>query len=132
MLTNKRNVYIVMGVVIVAIVTLLFVFKGSPNTQAKETTTNQSEVTVLMKKDIFEPEVITIKKGTKVIFKNVDSIKRWPASDLHPTHGIYPEFDPLQPVEVNSDWSFIFNKVGQWKYHDHLSPYIRGIIKVSE
>jgi plastocyanin domain-containing protein len=69
MLTNKRNVYIVTGVVIVAIVTLLFVFKGSPNTQAKETTTNQSEVTVLMKKDIFEPEVITIKKGTKVILK---------------------------------------------------------------
>lgn len=87
--------------------------------------------TVIMKQDSFDPETLTIKKGTTVIFKNDDSVERWPASNLHPTHGIYPEFDPQQPVSVNQSWQFTFDKVGSWKYHDHLIPSIRGVIIVN-
>jgi len=85
---------------------------------------------ILMKKDQFEPATIQIKKGTKVIFKNEDSDPRWPASNLHPTHGIYPQFDPTLPIEPGKEWSFIFNQVGNWKYHDHLSPSLRGQVTV--
>ena len=85
-----------------------------------------------MKEDSFEPETLTIQKCTKVILKNQDKVPRWPASNLHPTHGIYPEFDPLEPVDPNKEWSFVFDKVGSWKYHDHLSPSVRGTIIVSE
>lgn len=88
--------------------------------------------TVIMKKDSFEPENLNIQKCTKVIFKNQDKVRRWPASNLHPTHGIYPEFDPKQPIEPDKEWSFVFDKAGSWKYHDHLLPSIRGIVNVSE
>lgn len=89
-------------------------------------------VEVLMVKDRFEPETLEIRKDTKVIFKNQDTVARWPASNLHPTHGIYPEFDPQEPVNPGSEWSFVFDKAGSWRYHDHLMPSIRGIIVVTE
>ena len=86
--------------------------------------------TVVMKQDSFQPETLTIKKCTKVVFENQDNVPRWPASNLHPTHGIYPEFDPLQPIEVGLDWSFVFEKIGSWRYHDHLAPSMRGTVAV--
>jgi len=85
---------------------------------------------VIMNGQSYDPETLTIHKCTKVVFKNQDSISYWPASNLHPTHGIYPEFDPKTPVEPNQEWSFVFEKKGEWKYHDHLAPSIRGIVKV--
>src|SRR6185503_5181523 len=44
----------------------------------------------------------------------------WPASDPHPTHQIYPEFDPKQPIQPGKSWSFTFNRVVNWGYHNHL------------
>ena len=93
---------------------------------------NAVSQTVIMKEDSFEPETLTIQKCTKVVFENQDTVPRWPASNLHPTHGIYPEFDPKEPVEAGKEWTFIFDKVGNWKYHDHLLPAIRGVIIVSK
>lgn len=80
----------------------------------------------------FEPQEITVKKGTRVVFVNDTSSYNWPASNLHPTHGIYPEFDPLQPIDSGKAWAFVFDKVGEWGYHDHLRPNRRGIVKVTE
>lgn len=85
---------------------------------------------VMIKDDIYEPKDLSIKKCTKVVFKNVSSEPHWPASDIHPTHGIYPEFDPREPVDPEGEWSFIFDRAGTWKYHDHLKPVIRGVIEV--
>ena len=100
------------------------------NTPKNNPVTNTS--IVLMKEDSFEPETITIKKGVVVTFKNEDKVARWPASNIHPTHTIYPEFDPQKPIEPGQSWSFTFDKVGSWKDHDHLIPSIRGIIVVTE
>ena len=80
----------------------------------------------------FEPDNLTVKRGTKVIFKNLDTKPRWPASNLHPTHGLYPEFDPRQPVSPGGEWSFVFEKSGSWKFHDHLQPNLRGSIVVED
>lgn len=109
-------------------------FGSSNKEQTSESCPQVNSITqsVVMKENSFKPESLTIKKCTKVIFKNQDKVARWPASNLHPTHGIYPEFDPLEPVGLEKDWSFIFNKVGSWKYHDHLFPSLRGVIIVSE
>lgn len=93
--------------------------------------TPATEITIIMKDKTYEPQNLEIKKGTKVIFKNESSEPRWPASNIHPTHGIYPEFDPKQPIEPGQEWSFVFDKEGRWKYHDHLVPLIRGEIIVS-
>lgn len=104
---------------------------GSSSKKNNCTKETGSEI-VMMKGNEYEPRDLSIKKCTKVIFKNVSSEPHWPASDIHPTHGIYPEFDPKQPAAAGSEWSFVFDRVGTWKYHDHLDPATRGVIEVSE
>lgn len=78
----------------------------------------------------FTPQNIQINKGDVVIFKTSQGQPFWPASDLHPTHGIYPEFDPQEPIDPQGSWQFKFDKKGSWKYHDHLNPFYRGVITV--
>lgn len=99
---------------------------GNGNTPASET------AEVSMRQDEYVPSVLTIKKGTTVIFKNDSPDWRWPASNLHPTHDIYPEFDPKEPVAAGKSWSFRFDKAGSWNMHDHLAPYITGTITVQQ
>lgn len=133
-------IYITIGIAVLA--GLFFVFKPKTNQQSippiQQTNqntgqqTNGKTVTVSMKSSKFDPETITVQKGTKVIFKNEDTQDRWPASNIHPTHTIYPEFDPKAPITAGQEWSFVFDKVGDWKYHDHLMPSTRGEILVVE
>jgi len=78
----------------------------------------------------FEPESVEIGAGDTVVFENVDREEHWPASDDHPTHTRYPEFDPKKPLESDTKWSFTFDKPGEWKYHDHQNPYLKGEIVV--
>lgn len=108
-----------------------FILKG-PTHQPSNSPTSTSIATVLMKADSFDPAEITIKKGTTVEFKNVDTQPHWPASDIHPTHTIYPEFDPQKPIDTGQSYLFTFQKVGNWKDHDHLIPSIRGTVVVTE
>ena len=79
-------------------------------------------MTVTFKETGFEPQNINVKQGNFVVFKtDTDTGKEfWPASDLHPTHGIYPEFDPQEPIEPTDSW----------KYHNHLDPFFKGIVNV--
>lgn len=85
---------------------------------------------VILTENGFIPNEITIKASDLIKFSTTANKAFWPASDLHPTHGIYPEFDPQSPIEPNKSWTFQFLKTGQWKYHDHLSPYNRGLVTV--
>jgi plastocyanin len=80
----------------------------------------------------FEPQEITITEGDEVFFLNDDDVDRWPASNLHPTHGLYPEFDPLKGMKPGDSWSFVFDKSGVWRMHDHLIPSMTGTITVEE
>ena len=80
----------------------------------------------------FEPKTITVEKGTKVCFINNDIEARWPASNIHPTHEIFPEFDPKTPIHSREEWCFTFKKSGTWKYHDHLLPEYSGTVNVDE
>ena len=78
----------------------------------------------------FIPAYLTIQQGEQVTFKNTDQLPHWPASDIHPTHQIYPEFDPNQPIEIGQEWSFNFDRAGTFKFHDHLHPDLVGEITV--
>ena len=89
-------------------------------------------VRIVLRDDMFQPSSISIKKGVWVAFVNQNGDFFWPASDLHPTHDIYPEFDPLEPVASGMVWMFRFNKVGVWEFHDHLRSSRRGAITVTE
>ena len=97
------------------------------------TTSKQNHVaaTVTLGDAGFAPKTLTIHEGDTVEFRSTLKRDFWPASDLHPTHELYKEFDPQQPVKQGSTWAFTFTKIGKWPYHDHLFPYFRGIITVA-
>ncbi|MCH7883373.1 hypothetical protein IIA95_03080 [Patescibacteria group bacterium] len=82
--------------------------------------------------DGFYPQEITIRRGDVVSFVATRDGYFWPASNFHPIHTIYPEFDPKEPIEPSGKWNFRFNKIGEWGYHDHLAPYFTGKIIVTE
>lgn len=92
----------------------------------------EGEAIIIISDEGFSPSEIKIKIGTKVKFVNQSKYWHWPASDLHPTHTLYPEFDPKKPVGPGEEWNFVFEKTGEWDFHDHLASYVTGKIIVAE
>jgi len=54
----------------------------------------------------------------------------WPASNIHPTHAIYPELDAKKPIRPGEAWAFTFDRVGYWRIHNHLAPEKGGLVVV--
>ncbi|HLD71180.1 MAG TPA: hypothetical protein VI873_01020 [Candidatus Peribacteraceae bacterium] len=85
---------------------------------------------VKMTPGAFDPSEVSVFKNTNVCFENEDTEARWPASNIHPTHAIFPEFDPGTPIAPGKTWCFQFTKTGIWRMHDHLFPEITGVVNV--
>ena len=115
------NTYLVGILICISIIILVYSF-------GKHTTPVTHGINLT--EDGFVPSAITVAKGDTIVFTTTRAKTFWPASDLHPTHGIYPEFDPKEPIEANQSWSFLFDKTGEWRFHDHLAPLFRGVIHV--
>jgi plastocyanin len=80
----------------------------------------------------FTPKNVTIEANDSVVFENIGKEKHWPASNIHPTHEIYPEFDSMKGIEPGKSWEFTFTKPGIWKMHDHLFAQFGGTITVTK
>lgn len=78
----------------------------------------------------FSPASITVPKGATVMFNNNSSNPFWVASNPHPTHTDYPEFDAKKDISVGSSYDFTFTKTGTWGYHNHLNPSEGGTVIV--
>ena len=92
----------------------------------------------------FSPQELTINVGETVTFINHGVKARWPASDIHPTHQLYPGsglikcgtpeagsiFDACRGLNPGESFSFTFNEKGTWFYHDHLEAFTSGKIIV--
>lgn len=98
-----------------------------------------SEKTIEIDDGSFRPKTLEIKKGTKVTWINRSGRESvWPASADHPTHDIYPEkggcigsaFDACRGLQSGEQYSFIFQEIGRWNYHDHLHVGRTGTIIV--
>ncbi len=127
----------------ISLITLLLLFLGGAylyfgtinhlDSKKKSTyfdETGALKTVVTLTEQGFDPSHIKIKKGTQVEFRTNQENPFWPASNTHPWHRIYSAFDPRQPVEPKDSWSFIFNQVGTWGYHDHLRSFFTGVIEV--
>lgn len=86
--------------------------------------------TVVLTEHGFSPRELTISAGDTVTFINKRDKYFWPASDFHPTHTAYPEFDAQEALPPGASWSFTFDEPGLHKYHDHLAPFFFGIVRV--
>lgn len=115
-----------------SIILLILIISGIRTLYLNTLENNSAQTIVVeMRNDGFYPPEVRINIGDAVNFINKTDKSFWPASNLHPTHEIYPEFDPKQPIDSGKGWSFKFTKIGEWKYHDHLSPINKGVIYVS-
>lgn len=153
---NKN--YLVVGAVVVVLLLagLGFAFKHQiktmlmPQTQTSETSqapqTSQTPAennSGVMEKEVivevdytnsgFSPATITVKKGTTVKFVDKSGVPMSIASNPHPTHTDYPGFDQgKSDAKGKEDYSFTFDKVGTWGFHDHLRPSNGGTVVVTE
>ena len=111
----------VIGVVVVLIVTV-WVVRGMRSGSSGDMQT------IVLTDQGFVPRELRIVEGTQVRF--ITDMRRdfWPASDLHPAHAIYPEFDPKAPLGPDDVWEFTFDRVGTWGMHDHIRSYFTGVI----
>ncbi len=91
----------------------------------------QNPVVIVLTSEGFVPNTVQIKKDTTVIFKTSDGVSFWPASNVHPSHTGYPDFDPKKPVDQDDTWSFIFTEAGTYSFHDHIRPLFTGTIVVT-
>lgn len=106
--------------------------------------TTPTEHTVEISSSGFSPKTMTIAKGDTVTFVSMGGGSHWPASAIHPTHTVYPGssinkcntderseiFDACEGLSEGESFSFTFNEVGTWNYHDHLNPSNFGSITV--
>jgi plastocyanin len=69
---------------------------------------------MIVTSDGFAPEQLTISAGDTVSFTTDMDVYFWPASNQHPAHDIYPEFDPQRPLSPEESWEFTFTKKAIW------------------
>jgi plastocyanin len=81
---------------------------------------------------VFLPNSLDIKQGDIVFFKNSSTKSFWPASNPHPTHTAYPEFDAKSAMKPGQTFEFKFLKTGTWGFHDHLNSSASGTITVTK
>lgn len=132
-------------VIILIIVGGYFLFFNKSNTPTTDNTTTSAgketinpsastntakKVTVNYTDNGFSPASITIKKGDTVVFVNQSSGSMWAASNPHPIHTDYSAFDEKATVDSGGSWSFTFEQVGTWSYHNHKSPSDTGTVVV--
>jgi plastocyanin len=97
---------------------------------ASDTNQSGAKTIISMTDEGYSPSTVTIKQGETIVFENNSSMDNWPASNIHPTHEIYSEFDPKRPIASGDSWSFTFDQAGIWRFHDHLTPSFVGTITV--
>ncbi len=128
----SKRMMLVGGGVLVCVAMLLAWWFYSRAEKTEFPTILSGTATVVLTAEGYEPREITIRKNTTVTFRSENKSQHWPASDLHPAHEIYPEFDPGRPLESDEMWQFTFDKVGTWGLHDHIRSYYTGVVHVVE
>lgn len=78
----------------------------------------------------FNPSTIRVLAGTTVTFVNKGTQEVWPASGRHPAHDICPGFDSLKGLKQGESYSYVFDKVAECPFHNHLAPGEKGVIEV--
>lgn len=129
----KRE-YIISVIVLTTIVAGVFVLLSRGQTPASldnmENLPVSGENTVIYINSGYSPKELRVEKGVSVTFVNQSDLAMWTASDPHPIHTDYPNFDPKEGVDKGKSYSYTFEEPGTYNYHNHLSPQHTGIIIV--
>lgn len=119
---------IVVFVLAAAALAAFLYFRAEPETSEDTTTTATSSATIAgeaavsITKEGFSPATIKVKKGTSVTWTNNDTANHQVSSDPHPTHDQLPELGDGDLTASGESFSFVFDKTGEFTYHDNLNP----------
>ena len=110
--------------------------EGSPPSRIEDAIQSEGMitegVTVSYEDNGFVPQEVTVNAGETVTWVNNSGSGMWVASAVHPTHEEFPQFDQLKEVGPGGEYSFIFNEIGSFRYHNHISPQFTGTVIVSQ
>ncbi|MCB9818357.1 hypothetical protein H6787_02620 [Candidatus Nomurabacteria bacterium] len=104
--------------------------QANTNSQLGHMMGNMKMETVRYTNDGFVPTQLDIQVGTMVQFVNESDTDMWVASNVHPAHDILPTFDQFGTTEKGGVYTYVFDKAGDWKYHDHINAAFEGVISV--
>lgn len=79
----------------------------------------------------FNPKTVVVSVGTTVVWTNQSDSEMWVASAQHPTHQLLPGFDALKGFARGEFYEYTFEKIGSWKYHNHLNASDFGTVEVT-
>ena len=112
------------------------------NTDEMQVGGSMTSATILYDGKAFSLSPVTIKAGDTVTFESTTGTM-WVASSVHPTHADYdgtsrsehcaPGYTGATPFDQcasGSTYSFTFDKVGTFRYHDHMNASAFGTIVV--
>ena len=123
----------------------------TPGATTSMTDNNDPNVTVVTyNEEGFSPETVTVSQGDVVQFVNDSTNDMWVASAVHPTHEEYSGTtreehcatpaagtstavdtdDAFDQCEAGNEYSFTFDQIGSWGYHNHLVPQDTGTVIV--
>jgi plastocyanin len=142
---NIKNILFVILIASVTMLILLFLTK-SGNTVKK---TKQTPLTVYpttatysgtfskylvveYKAEGFVPKTMKIRVGTSVTFVNTIANDMWVASNPHPLHTGLKGFDQLKSTPKGGKYTYTFNTIGNYSYHNHAKPQNTGLIIVEK
>ena len=102
-----------------------------------------SSPTIHLTANGFSPSSVTIKKGQSVTWVNDTSGSMWVASAQHPSHSVYSgttlsEHCPngsataFDQCQSGGTYTFMLDKAGTWRYHNHANPSMFGTVIVTE
>lgn len=111
--------------------------------QASALADSAEDNTIYLTDSGFQPSELTIQQGETVTWINNASNSMWVATNAHPSHTNYagssiyqhcqmgdqtePAFDQCHSED---EFSFTFEKTGEWSYHNHKRTGQRGTVIV--
>ena len=128
----KQKYLILLGLLVVLIAGFFLlngVNKNQSKTQTHQSTPLPKEVTVTLDKNGFAPNVVTIKVGTAVRWKNISGDKQTVNSDNYPTNQLHKELN-FGIFNSGSSVVYIFKTAGTYGYHNQLHHEQTGKIIV--
>ncbi|MBX4192396.1 hypothetical protein KW798_02825 [Candidatus Parcubacteria bacterium] len=116
---------------------------ATASSSSSSSTSAPMNVTVTHGPNGFSPAEVTVKKGGTVTWQNSGSGGMWVASAQHPTHTVYSGTSLQQhcpdtthtafdQCAAGTSFSFTFDKVGTWAYHNHANSSQFGHVTVVE
>jgi len=135
--TKKNLSTILVVLILISLLGLIILIVSNDPNRSKQLLTDRNTSTELaiieITKNGFVPNTLQIKKNTTVTWRNIDSNSHQPAADPFRTHESNPNLVALEALEENDSFSFTFDEVGEFGYHDNLNPDIlKGKVIVTE